>query len=60
MGSKTQNENKKLNVPAPGTYSLPEKVFILSVTIKSNPPKPLCRSLKVKAKPWVKRQKSSN
>ena len=26
MGSKTQSENKKLNVPAPGTYNIPEKV----------------------------------
>ena len=26
MGAKTQTENKKLNVPAPGAYNIPEKV----------------------------------
>ena len=26
MGQKTQVENKKLNVPAPGAYNIPEKV----------------------------------
>ena len=26
MGAKTQTENKKLNVPAPGAYDIPEKV----------------------------------
>ena len=29
MGSKTQSENKKLNVPGAGSYDLPEKVGIL-------------------------------
>ena len=28
MGAKTQTENKKLNVPAPGAYDIPEKVSI--------------------------------
>ena len=59
MGSKTQSENKKLNVPGAGTYNLPEKVCILSYN-KLTAPKPLCRSLKVKVKPWVKRLESSN
>ena len=26
MGAKTQHENKKLNVPAPGAYNIPDKV----------------------------------
>ena len=26
MGAKTQTENKKLDVPAPGAYNIPEKV----------------------------------
>lgn len=28
MGAKTQTENKKLNVPAPGAYDIPEKVSL--------------------------------
>ena len=26
MGARTTSENKKLNVPAPGAYDLPEKI----------------------------------
>ena len=26
MGAKTQIENKKLNVPAPGAYNIPDRV----------------------------------
>ena len=29
MGAKTQVENKKLNVPAPGTYNIPDKVSVI-------------------------------
>ena len=31
MGQKTQVENKKLNVPAPGAYNIPEKVSEASI-----------------------------
>ena len=29
MGAKTQVENKKLNVPAPGAYNIPDKVSVI-------------------------------
>ena len=32
MGAKTQTENKKLNVPAPGAYDIPEKVSVVIET----------------------------
>ena len=33
MGAKTQLENKKLDVPAPGAYNIPDKVSV-SLDIK--------------------------
>ena len=51
MGAKTQIENKKLNVPAPGAYNIPEKVRKDQITDQAY------RSLKAQASLWAKKQK---
>ena len=55
MGAKTQIENKKLDVPAPGAYDIPDKV--------SDPLLDLIRFkrlLRARARPWARRPKSSS
>ena len=55
MGAKTQIENKKLDVPAPGAYDIPDKV--------SDPLLDLIRFkrlLRARARPWARRLKSSS
>ena len=55
MGAKTQIENKKLDVPAPGAYNIPDKVSGRHIQL-------ICiqRSLRAKEKLWVRKPKSNS
>ena len=55
MGAKTQIENKKLDVPAPGAYNIPDKVsdpLLNLIRFK--------RLLRARARPWARRLKSNS
>ena len=55
MGAKTQIENKKLDVPAPGAYNIPDKVSGHCSLLMS-----IQRLLRAKEKRWERRLKSSS